>query len=50
MIYVQEQNEVISITNRKSIVIWKFNPSAPSTTLQVGEDEVETVTYSKKNG
>ncbi|KAI8837830.1 WD40-repeat-containing domain protein [Chytridium lagenaria] len=43
--FVPEINEVIGITNRRSIVIWKYNPVASVTVLSGHTDVVEKLAF-----
>ncbi|KAI8611101.1 WD40-repeat-containing domain protein [Chytriomyces sp. MP71] len=46
--FVPELNEVIGITNRRSIVVWKYNPAASITVLSGHSDAVECLTFTMK--
>ncbi|KAJ3011791.1 UNVERIFIED_CONTAM: hypothetical protein HDU68_001525 [Siphonaria sp. JEL0065] len=48
LLFVQELNEVIGITNRKSVVVWKYNPAASITVLSGHTDAVECLTFTMK--
>ncbi|KAJ3277023.1 hypothetical protein HDV01_000075 [Terramyces sp. JEL0728] len=48
MIFVPETNEVIAISNRRSIVVWRYNSVAPLTVLPGHSDIVECLTYNPK--
>ncbi|KAI9091859.1 WD40-repeat-containing domain protein [Phlyctochytrium arcticum] len=48
LLFVPEVNEVLASTNRKSIVVWKFNPSAALTVLPGHTDVVESLTFTSK--
>ncbi|TPX59029.1 hypothetical protein SpCBS45565_g07846 [Spizellomyces sp. 'palustris'] len=48
LLFVPEVNEVFAATNRKSIVVWKFNPFAALTVLPGHTDVVECLTFTSK--
>ncbi|ORY40968.1 WD40 repeat-like protein [Rhizoclosmatium globosum] len=48
LLFVQELNEVIGITNRRSIIVWKYNPAASITVLSGMTDAVECLTFTLK--
>ena len=49
LLYVPENNEVIGVSTRRSLIIWKHNPVAPLTVLPGHADIVECLTFSKFN-
>lgn len=44
--YIPETNEVIGLTSRRSLIIWKYNAVAPLTVLPGHADIVECLTFS----
>ncbi|KAJ1558347.1 hypothetical protein HK096_002054, partial [Nowakowskiella sp. JEL0078] len=48
LVYIPEANEVIGITNRRSVTTWKYNPIAPVTVLSGHTDVVECLTFTSK--
>ncbi|KAJ3086653.1 hypothetical protein HK100_008637, partial [Physocladia obscura] len=46
--FVPELNEVIGITNRRGLIIWKYNPAASITVLTGHSDAVECLTFTMK--
>ncbi|KAJ3326052.1 hypothetical protein HDV06_002437 [Boothiomyces sp. JEL0866] len=48
MIFVPETNEVIAITNRRSVVVWRYNAVAPLTVLPGHSDIVECLAFNSK--
>lgn len=46
LLFIPETNEVIGISSRRSLVIWKYNSSAPLTVLPGHSDIVECLTFS----
>ncbi|KAI8810660.1 WD40-repeat-containing domain protein [Cladochytrium replicatum] len=48
LVFVPDANEVLGITNRRSVAIWRFNPTAPLTVLTGHTDVVETLTFTSK--
>lgn len=48
LLYVPEMSQVVGVTNRRSIVIWKHNPAASVTVLPGHTDVVECLTFTTK--
>ncbi|KAJ3224690.1 hypothetical protein HK099_008075 [Clydaea vesicula] len=48
MIYVAETSQVMGLTNKRSLVIWKYNPNAAVTILSGHTDSVECLTFTSK--
>ncbi|KAJ3124143.1 hypothetical protein HK098_001370 [Nowakowskiella sp. JEL0407] len=48
LLFVAEVNEVVGITNRRSVTIWKYNPFASCTVLSGHVDVVECLTFTAK--
>jgi WD40 repeat protein len=46
LLYVPETNQIIGVTNRKSIVVWKYNQNAAITILNGHTDSVQSLTFS----
>jgi WD40 repeat protein len=47
LLFVPEVNEVLGVTNRKAITVWKYNPQAAITTLTGHSDLVECLCVCK---
>ncbi|TPX61874.1 hypothetical protein PhCBS80983_g00825 [Powellomyces hirtus] len=48
LLFVPEVNEVVGATNRKGIVVWKFNATSALTILPGHTDVVECLTFTSK--
>ncbi|ORX42833.1 WD40 repeat-like protein [Piromyces finnis] len=48
LFYVPEGNQIFGTTNNRSIIIWKYNPAASSSTLKGHSDIIETLTFTEK--
>ncbi|KAJ3314131.1 hypothetical protein HDV04_000854 [Boothiomyces sp. JEL0838] len=48
MIFVPETNEVIAVSNRRSVVVWRYNSVAPLTVLPGHSDIVECLAFNSK--
>ncbi|KAJ3240215.1 hypothetical protein HDU81_004352 [Chytriomyces hyalinus] len=46
--FVPELNEVVGVTNRRAIVVWKYNPAASITVLSGHSDSIECLTFTMK--
>jgi len=46
LFYVPEGNHIFGTTNNRSILIWKYNSAASSSTLKGHSDIIETLTFS----
>jgi WD40 repeat protein len=46
LLYVPETNQIIGVTNRKAVVIWKYNQNAAITVLNGHTDSVQSLTFS----
>ena len=46
----RETKEVFAVTNRRSLIIWRFNDTASVTTLSRHTDVVESLTFSRVCG
>jgi len=46
LLYIPESNEVIAVTSKRDIMIFKYDPSAAMTTLHCA-DSVESICFSK---
>ena len=44
--FIPESNEVVGTTSRRSLITWKYNPTAPCTILPGHADIVESLCYS----
>lgn len=48
LLFIPEVNEVIGVTNRKSMIVWRYNPNAVINILTGHTDSLECLTFSIK--